>query len=259
MEAEVERFASERQTLLGDWQQTRDALARVSDPLQRDSLRADLLLLGAKLNHGDLQQVRTYLTTIAGLIPKLKQLKDELGLGGMGTSPAVRQATQRQLGNLMTNAATLLSGLQISLPEAKQEVRQVEHTLVGLLRQWEAPAGGSAQDIAELDLSIRELHDAYAQFTSVRQLLVQERLALKAENYKALAHLAVKRLGQSRLDTQGIAAAASSLRSGIRSRMNTLRVEPLQAPALLRDVPATPSDRAALSRMRRGDYQWQRR
>ncbi len=114
MEAEVERFASERQTLLGDWQQTREALARANNPLQRDSLRADLLLLGAKLNQGDLQQVRTYLTTIAGLIPKLQQLKEELGLGSMGASRATRQATHTQLGTLMTNAANLLSGLQTS-------------------------------------------------------------------------------------------------------------------------------------------------
>ncbi len=81
----------------------------------------------------------------------------------------------------------------------------------------------------------------------------------KAENYKALAHLAVQRLGQSRLDTQGIAAAAGSLRSGIRTRLDTLRVERLKAPSLVRDVPVEPTDREALSRMRRGDYEWQRR
>ena len=51
------------------------------DPLTRESLRADLLLVGAKLNQGDLQQVSVYLDTIADIVPKLKQLKHELRRG----------------------------------------------------------------------------------------------------------------------------------------------------------------------------------
>ena len=67
MESEMGRFAGERQQLVRDWQKTRSALAKTHDSLSRESLRADLLLTGAKLNQGDLKQVSVYLQTIADM------------------------------------------------------------------------------------------------------------------------------------------------------------------------------------------------
>ncbi len=262
MESEMVRFAGERQQLVRDWQTTRSSLAKTHDPLSRESLRADLLLIGAKLNQGDLQQVSVYLQTIADIVPKLKQLKHELR---RGMSPGAHHAAREQVGQFMTTAAGLLHALNQSASDsAKAEVAVVETTLVGLLRQWETPGADTALNSAQLDLSVRALHDAYAQFITVRRLLEQERTAFKAHNYQALARLTLVRLGQGNLNTDRIATAASTMRSGIRQRLDTLRNLPPDMTLSVRTqsrfpVVLPPTDQEALSRMRRGQYDWQRR
>ena len=163
------------------------------------------------------------------------------------------------------SAAGLLHALnQSASNDAKAEVAVVETTLVGLLRQWETPGADGALNSAQLDLSVRALHDAYAQFITVRRLLEQERTALKAYNYQALARLTLTRLGQGNLSMNRIATAAGTLRSGIRQRLDTLRTLPPEMTLNGRTpsrfpVVLPPTDQEALSRMRRGQYDWQRR
>jgi chromosome segregation ATPase len=274
METTVQDFTQERQELLQGWDRTLKAIKQERDDLARENLRVELLVLNAKLNHREIQQVGAYLDTIGRIMPKLRKLKHELRHGGALRLREDLRTYQRKVGTFMSNAANLLHVLRQTGPvSSRHEVATLEATLAGVLRSLESPVLGSPTEMGQLDRILTELNQAYAQFVTVQRLLEQERTALKAENYAAIARLTLIRLGHGMLDTRSISEAASSMRDGIATRVETVhrlrrdssfageREEGRKAPsadAVAEDsaVHHSPHDREALDRMRRGQFSW---
>ena len=90
---------------------------REKDDVKREKIYVDLLLLNAKINKVELEEVHTYLSTIGGLLPDLKRLRYELNhnMGFQGLKEDFKVYRGKMEGYL-TNAAYVLKGLKQTAP-----------------------------------------------------------------------------------------------------------------------------------------------
>ncbi|HIC90908.1 MAG TPA: hypothetical protein EYP21_02365 [Syntrophaceae bacterium] len=253
----------EKEDLMKDLKEKYNAFQKEKDEGKKESLKVDMLIINAKLNKQDIQEVEAYLETISDLVPDLKRLKQELKSGSSfyGLEEDFN-LYRRKVGGFMTRAAGILARLKDTAPqEARRDIETLENNLIGIFRCWDSSINDPWVSLDHIDKTTKELEEAFAQLVVVRRLLEQENINLKIENFCAIANLTLIRLGKGKLGSGSFLERPVKMREGIAERaeiMRKVRREPTafsvggSNPKRLRSG----GDEDILRRIRTGNYGW---
>jgi len=229
----------------------------------KESLKADILLINAKLNMQDIEQVDTILKTISQLVPDLERLKKELQAGmGLYTNKLEFEKNREKMGIFLTKAALILDRLkETASPQIKRNIEILENNLIGIYRYWDTSANNSLISLDYIDEVKKDLNQAFAQLIVIRRLLEQERIQLKVDNLIAMAQLVLIRLGEGKLDRNSFLKTPAKIRENIEQRskiMNEIRNQPSFFLPTKKNttIIRTPQDENILNRIRTGNYDW---
>jgi len=255
-------FDKEKAFLLDDLEAKAQEFYNDRDIIRKENKKIDILIINAKLNQKDIEEVEAYLGTISKIVPKLEQLKRELKSGGHHELNEDFSVYRQKMGNFMTKAANILSILKETAPKsAQRDIEVLENNLVGILTTWDSPLSNVETSVDQVDKTIKDLEDAHAQLIVVKNLLDQERTKLKVINYTAIANLALIRLGKGKLSGEAFLQTPINIRKGVSKRSKvTDRVLSEQTafsvnvsePGKYRDS----EDLDGLTRIRTGNYGW---
>ena len=255
-------FDREKADLLDELETKALEFKNDKDIIRKENKKVDILIINARLNQKDIEEVGAYLGTISKIVPKLEQLKRELKSGGHLELKEDFKVYRQKMGNFMTNAANILSTLKETAPKSSQrDIEILENNLVGILTSWDSPMSNVETSVGQVDKTVKDLEDAYAQLVVVKNLLDQERTKLKVNNYTAIANLALIRLGRGKLSGEAFLQTPVNIRKGVSKRSkitnNVLSEQTafsvnIREPGKYRDS----EDLDGLTRIRTGNYGW---
>lgn len=238
------------------------AFQREKDEVLKEDLATDILLINARLNMQDIEQVDASLRTISQLVPDLERLKGELRAGmGLYNNRVDFERNRKKMGVFLTKAALILDRLkETASPQAKRNIEILENSLIGIFRCWDTSVNNPLISLDYIDDVKKDLNQAFAQLIVIRKLLEQERINLKVDNLLALAHLVLIRLGKGKLDRDSFLKTPVKMHQDIKHRseiMNEIRTRP-SAFSLDRENPIrrAPEDEDTLNKIRAGNYGW---
>ena len=255
-------FDREKADLLDELETKALEFKNDKDIIRKENKKVDILIINARLNQKDIEEVGAYLGTISKIVPKLEQLKRELKSGGHLELKEDFKVYRQKMGNFMTNAANILSTLKETAPKSSQrDIEILENNLVGILTSWDSPMSNVETSVGQVDKTVKDLEDAYAQLVVVKNLLDQEKTKLKVNNYTAIANLALIRLGRGKLSGEAFLQTPVNIRKGVSKRSkitnNVLSEQTafsvnIREPGKYRDS----EDLDGLTRIRTGNYGW---
>jgi len=263
LEDKTAEFDQDRAPLIEELNEQAQAFHKEKDPLQKETLRVDVLLTNAKLNNYDIKEVGAYLETITSIVPKLQRVKKELiGANDFSREEDFHKA-RNQTGKFLTKAYGILSTLKETAPKnTRNNIEVLENNLVGILARWNSPLFNTQSSIERIDQTINDLEEAYSQLSVVNHLLKQEKTKMKVVNYTAIANLFLIRLGKGHLNAaNSFLATPAKMRADLTARSKiTNRVinEPTSFtmgatdPESYRNI----DDRDALNKIMTGNYSW---
>ena len=262
LEEKTMDFDREKTILLDDLEAKALEFKNEREIIRKENIKVDVLITNAKLNQKDVEEVEAYLGTISKIVPKLDQLKRELNSGGHHELKEDFKVYRKKMGNFMTKAAHILSALKETAPKSSQrDIEVLENNLVGILTSWDSPLSNIETSVDQVDKTVKDLEDAYAQLIVVKNLLDQEKTKLKVTNYTAIANLALIRLGKGRLSGEAFLQTPVNIRKGVskRSEITNNVLGEQTAFSLKTSNPGTyldAEDLDGLTRIRSGNYGW---
>jgi hypothetical protein len=263
LEEKTMDFDREKTILLDDLEAKALEFKNEREIIRKENIKVDVLIINAKLNQKDVEEVEAYLGTISKIVPKLDQLKRELNSGGHHELKEDFKVYRKKMGNFMTKAAHILSALKETASKSSQrDIEVLENNLVGILTSWDSPLSNIETSVDQVDKTIKDLEDAYAQLIVVKNLLDQEKTKLKVNNYTAIANLALIRLGKGRLSGEAFLQTPVNIRKGVskRSEITNNVLGEQTAFSLKTSNPGTyldAEDLDGLTRIRSGNYGWE--
>ncbi|KPJ61798.1 MAG: hypothetical protein AMJ42_00910 [Deltaproteobacteria bacterium DG_8] len=256
-------FDREKAILLDELEAKAVEFKNERDIIRKENMKVDVLIINAKLNQKDIEEVEAYLGTIAKIVPKLEQLKIELNSGGHYELKEDFEVYRQKIGNFMTKAASILSILKETAPKSSQrDIEILENNLVGILTSWDSPLSNVETSVEQVDKTVKDLEDAYAQLIIVKNLLDQERTKLKVINYTAIANLALIRLGRGKLSGEAFLQTPVNIRKGVSKRSEITDMVLAEQTAFSLTISNSSTYRDAkdldsLTRIRTANYGWE--
>jgi hypothetical protein len=260
LQRETQGMSQRAEALRKELEGKAKALEGVRNPVERKAQVADLLLVQAQLNELDRKETDAALRTIGEVRWKLERIRGVLqrglGLPPKEQLPAVRQ----KLGGWLTTAAHLLEAMERRMPpDQRQEITSLKGTLVGVLRNWEAPTlnvGGAEEELAR---TLRRLDLTYVNLVGVMRALEQERQFLLIRNNAAVADLVLIRLNGGKVNVGAVSEAVEAKRKAIGRRMEIMTRadrEGLVSSGGEGSALLSTDQQQEFERLKRGEYQW---
>lgn len=197
-------------------------LANTGNIIDHEKIKAEMLVVCAKLNEQDLQEIKVYKQTIGALIPKLDRLQQEIKkIGSMGFDHEDEFfAFRREVGKMMTNSVRIIQQLRkVTQENNSHEFAAIEETLLGTYEIFNVSNRLGPNSYSQVVKNIRGLEITFAQLNNVEQLLQQERGRLKADNLTQLSKLALIRLFSGRLNIKNVSQLPSRKAKSIADRI----------------------------------------
>lgn len=263
LEKKTTLLNKKKEDLLKELDAKYKAFKTTDNKVIKESLKADILLINAKLNMQDIEQVDAILKTISQLVPDLERLKKELQAGmGLYTNKLEFEKNRKKMGIFLTKAALILDRLkETASPQIKRNIEILENNLIGIYKCWDTSANNSLISLDYIDEVKKDLNQAFAQLIVIRRLLEQERIQLKVDNLIAMAQLVLIRLGEGNLDRNFFLKTPAKIRENIEQRskiMNEIRNQPSFFLPTKKNTTMirTSQDENILNRIRTGNYDW---
>ena len=266
LERKVLDFDGNREVLLGKLGEQFQSYKRENDFGKKLNCRADVTLTLSEMNKKDRNEVQAYLDSIPRLSKMLKQLSWELMQGGKFQMKEKFTVVQKKMRSFMTKSGQILEILNATMPlhserpeEMKAEIEKLKGHLIGLFVSWDSEVRMNKSSLVQVDRTVRDLDDAYAQLVSISRLLENERKKLKVINWTTLAQIALIRLAKGKMrNGQPFLEGVHRLRRGISRKgevIGQLMREPVFSDSsgsvlYRRDA----HDEAILKRILRNDY-----
>jgi len=222
LEDRVEGFSQKSEDLSHGLQENYNSLKATNNEMTKQKILADMLVICAKLNEQDLQEITVYKETLTALVPKMERLQGEISkMGNMGFKHKEGFIRFRhRMGNVLTNSVRILKKLrQVTDDERlKQEFIPIESTLVGIYKMFQSPLRPDPVSYNQVTTSIRSMEDTFAQLTCVQKLLEQERVRLQVDNLNQLSRLALTRLFKGRLSINNVSEIPGKITDSVLHR-----------------------------------------
>ena len=262
LERKTTLLEGQKEDLMKELNAKYEAFQRERDEVLKEELATDILLINAKLNMRDIEQVDAILRTISQLVPDLERLKGELQAGmGLYNNRMEFEKNRNKMGVFLTKAALILDRLkETGSPRAKRNIEILQNTLIGIFRCWDTSINNPVISLDYIDEVKNDLEQAFSQLILIRKLLEQERINLKVDNLIALSQLVLIRLGKGKLDRDSFLKTPVKMRQDIRHRseiMNEIRTRPtVFSPRTENQIRRAPEDEDILNKIRTGNYGW---
>ena len=262
LERKTTLLEGQKEDLMKELNAKYEAFQRERDEVKKEELATDILLINAKLNMRDIEQVDAILRTISQLVPDLERLKGELQAGmGLYNNRMEFEKNRKKMGVFLTKAALILDRLkETGSPSAKRNIEILQNTLIGIFRCWDTSINNPVISLDYIDEVKNDLEQAFSQLILIRKLLEQERINLKVDNLIALSQLVLIRLGKGKLDRDSFLKTPVKMRQDIRHRseiMNEIRTRPtVFSPGTENPIRRAPEDEDILNKIRTGNYGW---
>lgn len=254
LEHETQGFAEKGEELTKELEEKGKLLDRARDPVRRETVTSDILLLGAKLNDLDRKEVEAALTTTNDVRWKLERIRDVLQRGGILPPREELPKVRQKMGKFLSTAAKLLE----RWPGKMEEAEALKATLVGVLPTWESPATNMGTSHEELSRTMEALDTTYSQLLTLGRALELERQDLMVRNNMAVARLVLLRLNGGKVNVGSVLDAAEGKRKALQHRREIItRTETRSSLGGKGGGGRLSSDgQAAYDRIKRGDYEW---
>lgn len=267
MEEKSKVLTKSRKSLLNSLQKDFAAFEVETDPGDQELLAADMQLSMVKLNVQEVREVEIYIGTLDGLIPNVGRVEKEMASGGsiLGADTDF-SAYQVKMGTFMSRAVDILDGIkQGASREVQQEIAGLEALLVSTYITLSPKSSKKGAPLEQLKEVKSALENALLQLINIKRLLAQERMDLETSSQVVMGQLVLRRLGEGPLSNSRFFTKPGAIKKSLQQRQQIR--EKIQQKAygstgnkgggfLTR---YGPQDKNILGRIRRGDYDWNRR